>query len=93
MANLVLIAHCGVLNSGLVRATVRPSGMFGVQSAVTLDGRASVGLRQLLTTALRTEPGATLLFGELRTAGLIRPVIALNPDLRMRVVSPPGMHF
>ena len=31
--------------------------------------------------------------GELRAAGLTRPVIALNPDLRMRVVSTPGMHF
>ena len=31
--------------------------------------------------------------GELHSVGLTRPVIALNPDLGMRVVSTPGMHF
>jgi hypothetical protein len=31
--------------------------------------------------------------GELRAAGLTRPIIALNQDLRMPVVSTPGMHL
>jgi len=30
---------------------------------------------------------------EVRAACLTRPVIALNPDFRMRVVSTPDMHF
>jgi hypothetical protein len=70
----------------IAASTRKPLASFGLRAVGKPDLGITSGLPVIRPQLLAGD-------GELRAAGLTRPVIELNPDLRMRVVSTPGMRF